>query len=84
MAYTEFTLDSTRRAFGLTIKPTTFFAEVAPAIVPAWLQETLAKGLPLALVSEKARSEFIIAPILLTVRELSHNLFTIYTERKWR
>jgi hypothetical protein len=35
------------------------------------LPAQLARGMELALVSEKARSEFIVAPILLAVRELS-------------
>ena len=36
----------------------------------------------LALVSEKARSEFIVGPILLASRQLSHNAFTIYSGQR--
>ena len=40
---------------------------------------TLARGTVLALTSEKARSEFIVAPILLAARELSGNRFAIFS-----
>ena len=36
----------------------------------------------MALVSEKARSEFIVAPILLAVRELSHDRITILSGQR--
>ena len=50
--------------------------------MPAWLQESLAKGRPLALGSEKARSEFIVAPILVASRDLSHNRITVYSGQR--
>ncbi len=58
------------------------FPNPLPITVPHWLPETLARGLPLALVSEKARSEFIIAPILLALRELSNNQVAIYSGQR--
>jgi hypothetical protein len=82
MVYADFSLDTLRRTFGLTITQTTLFAEIAPLPIPPWLQETLDKGMPLALVSEKARSEFIIVPILLTSRELSQNRIAIYSGQR--
>src|SRR3954447_19668324 len=42
----------------------------------------LARGLHLALVSEKARSEFILAPILLAVRELSGERVSILSGQR--
>jgi hypothetical protein len=36
----------------------------------------------LALLSEKARSEFVVAPILLAARELSHDAFAIYSGQR--
>src|SRR5260370_39781193 len=36
----------------------------------------------LALVSEKARSEFIVSPILLASRRLSHNAISIYSGQR--
>src|SRR5262249_39159449 len=47
-----------------------------------WLHETLTRGMQLALLSEKARSEFIVAPILLAARELSHDAVSIYSGQR--
>lgn len=71
MAYTDFTLESAEAELGVTARPGVLFPGLRPVPVPAWLQDLLARGMRLALVSEKARSEFIVAPILLAVRELS-------------
>ena len=71
MAYTDFTLDSVEAELGVTQRLGALFPELPDAIVPPWLITHLARGMELALVSEKARSEFIVAPILLAVRELS-------------
>lgn len=79
MAFVDFTLDALRVSFGLSIRQEPLFAAVQPVPVPPWLRKTLDKGLPLALGSEKARSEFIIAPILLALRDLNHNQITIYS-----
>jgi hypothetical protein len=69
MAYTDFTLESAEADLGVTARPGVIFTGLAPLAVPAWLQDLLARGMRLALVSEKARSKFIVAPILLAVRE---------------
>lgn len=71
MPYTDFTLESAEATLGVTVRPGDLFPELAPVAVPTWLTDQLARGLQLALVSEKARSEYIVAPILLAVRELS-------------
>jgi hypothetical protein len=82
MAYADFSLDLLRRIFDLIIAPRSLFDAPAPLPISPWLQETLAKGMPLALVSEKARSEFIIAPILLTSRELSQDQVAVYSGQR--
>ncbi|MCI0463478.1 MAG: hypothetical protein L0Z62_41600 [Gemmataceae bacterium] len=71
MAYTDFTLESAEAELGVTARPGVLFPGLQPVPVPAWLKDLLARGMRLALISEKARSEFIVAPILLAVRELS-------------
>ena len=71
MAYTDFTLDSVEADLGVGQRPGPVFPPLTDAALPAWLPGQLARGMELALVSEKARSEFIVAPILLAVRELS-------------
>lgn len=82
MAYTEFTLDTIPDRLHLTIQQTALFPTATPISPPNWLPEALERGLPLALVSEKARSEFIIAPILLALRELSHNRVAVYSGQR--
>ena len=71
MEYTDFTLDSVEAELGVGQRPGSVFGDLPEIIPPPWLTEHLARGMELALVSEKARSEFIVAPILLAVRELS-------------
>jgi hypothetical protein len=82
MAYADFSLDLFRQSFHIQLQQAPLFATVQPVVVPTWLAEILAKGLPLALGSEKARSEFIIAPILLTMRELNANRVAIYSGQR--
>jgi len=82
MTYSDFSLDAARKAFGLTITVAPLFEKVEPLAMTGWLKEAMAKGLQLALVSEKARSELIVVPILLTSRELSHNAFSIYSGQR--
>ena len=74
MAYSDFTLRSVEKAFGLEIEERqSLFDTLLPVAVPEGLQTFLAKWAPIALATntEKARSEMIIAPILMAVCELS-------------
>ncbi|MBC8233805.1 hypothetical protein H8E77_30015 [bacterium] len=82
MTYSDFTLDTVRKSLGVTITQQRLFDKIAPAAIPPWLQEALDNGMPLAFGSEKARSEFIVAPILLTIRALNHNSFSIYSGQR--
>jgi hypothetical protein len=79
MAYSDFTLEQVEIKFGVTTDFIDLFPGLAPLPIPAWLQEALKRGTQLALLSEKARSEFIVAPILLTCRELSGDTIAIYS-----
>jgi hypothetical protein len=82
MAYTDFTLESAEVELGVMARPGAIFPELTPLPVPAWLHDSLARGMRLALVSEKARSEFIVAPILLAVRELSGERVSILSGQR--
>lgn len=82
MTYSDFTLEKVHSMFGLTIHRVSLFAPVTPLDPPSWLQTTLEKGMPLALGSEKARSEFIVAPILLASRDLYQNAVSIYSGQR--
>lgn len=82
MAYTDFTLESAETELGVIARPGVLFPDLKPLAVPAWLHDLLARGTRLALVSEKARSEFIVAPILLAVRELSDQRIAILSGQR--
>ena len=71
MAYPDFTLDLVETDLGVGQRIGPIFADLPETPPPPWLADQLARGMELALVSEKARSEFIVVPILLAVRELS-------------
>jgi hypothetical protein len=79
VAYTDFTLQAIEASFGVVARPAPLFAGARPVAVPGWLEELLARTLQLPLVSEKARSELIVMPVLLACRELSHDTITIYS-----
>src|SRR4051794_32757832 len=67
----EFSLDELKQRFGLRVaEGPDVFADTPPAEATPRLRETLAENLPLALAisTEKARSELIIAPILVELR----------------
>jgi len=71
VAYNTFTLDGLRRQFKLVIHERQgLYADVKPVAISALLQQNLDEGAPLAIAmsTEKARSELIVAPILMEVR----------------
>jgi hypothetical protein len=71
MPYTDFSLDKLKSDFHLTIaQDQRLFAALAPVEIPAALASLLEDNVPLALAidTEKARSEFIIAPVLAACR----------------
>jgi hypothetical protein len=74
MAYSDFTtLTKVRAAFGLTIEESIDLFSETPEFLPSsYLQTTLKENvfLATAINTEKARSELIIAPVLLEVRRI--------------
>ena len=83
MAYADFTLERVEAEFGLTVKPSVLFPDVTTLPVPEWLSEFLARGRRTAtLVSEKARSEFIVAPILTAIQDHASDPLTIYSGQR--
>ncbi|MEL6383968.1 MAG: hypothetical protein AAFQ89_16255 [Cyanobacteria bacterium J06626_18] len=71
MAYSDFTLPKVREAFDLVVsEPDDLFADAVSQTPSSALAQLIQENLPLATASntEKARSELLIAPILLEVR----------------
>lgn len=82
MAYNRFTIDLVRKTFGISIVgDTSLFDGIDPAEPSEVLVKFLERYLPLgsAIGTEKARSEFIIAPILAELTELTHHAVSLFS-----
>jgi hypothetical protein len=82
MVYSDFTLAKVREAFNLVIEEDrNLFAEVAEVqpseLLTMILQEYLTMAI--AINSEKARSEFIVAPVLAELRQLSSYQISLFS-----
>ena len=78
MAYSNFTLDTAREAFGLEeIDAAGIFADFELVVPSELLTAVLARNIPLATAigTEKAKSEMIVADVLVELREqLEHRI----------
>jgi hypothetical protein len=78
MAYSRFTLSQLKQDFGITLDESqNLFGQVSPRPVSELLTLTLQDSLTLAtrVNTEKARSELLIAPILMEIRrQLNHQI----------
>jgi hypothetical protein len=85
MPYNNFTVEEVGDKFDLVFKAKSFLPELAEILPSNWLKETLVKTLPLTKMvgSEKARSEFIIAPILVELRGLANDEISIFSGREF-
>ena len=72
MAYSNFTLETVRKAFQLEAdEAADLSSDIEPVPLSEYLTTTLARKVPLALAigTEKASSELIVADILVELRE---------------
>ncbi len=82
MSYSEFTLEKVKRNFELTTsEKVDLFNDVPELECSALLTEILRYNIPLALASnsEKARSEMIIAPILIDLRRQRQDKINVFS-----
>ena len=82
MAYSSFTLADVEEKLGLEIKVVpNVFGTIAPKEIPELLAEILHENIPLALSvsTEKARSEFIVAPFLVAIRKELHQRISLFS-----
>ncbi len=82
MAYSDFTLADLRQRFGLTVtEGGDLFASVPEVELPPNLASNLARYLPLALNlnTEKARSELLIAPVLVELKLLYPDQLSVFS-----
>lgn len=86
MSYSQFeTLEQSIDAFNLSILEACFFpADLRPLTPSVMLTTFLKRSIPIvSAASEKARSEGIIYPILLEVRDLLHDQVTLFSGREF-
>ncbi|MFO0760861.1 MAG: hypothetical protein U0359_30570 [Byssovorax sp.] len=82
MAYNQFSLEDVKQRLGVALRDQAdLFAGVEPVEPSALLRETLQDAAPIALAfsTEKARSELIIAPILLEVRRRHRGSIALFS-----
>src|SRR5437868_4582218 len=70
MGYGDFTFDSLLEQFALSVVQAPLFPSPLHVEPSPWLRDTLQKGRSIAFYSEKSRSEFIVAPVLLSCQEM--------------
>ena len=82
VSFNDFSIGKVLTQFHLQLDETgDFFAGAASAAVSSLLRETLKENVPLGLAmgTEKARSEFIIAPVLSEVRRQLANAISLFS-----
>jgi hypothetical protein len=83
MPYSKFDLQKALDDFGLQLEDRKFLPSSTPIQPSGYLDLSLQRGLTLALAidTEKARSEMLISPILLEVRELLAGKIALFSGR---
>ncbi len=82
MAYSDFTLRRVKQEFGLkTVEGGRFLPETEPMIPSEMLENLLKENLSWAIAvgTEKAKSEMIVAPVLLEVKRLLHRQISVFS-----
>ncbi len=81
MAYSQFTIKKVVDDFNLTLIEQEFLAPVQSVSLSPYLNEFLTKNLQLAIAlnTEKARSELLICPLLLAVKEALNNSISLFS-----
>jgi hypothetical protein len=81
MAFRDFTFPEVQQTLGLTLAEADLFGSVPAMDLPLEFAERMRAGVDLALAinTEKARSEFIIAPILMELRRQLGDAFGLFS-----
>ena len=79
MAYKDLKLSDLQTKFGIAHQRAQLFDTITPIAPSVWLQQALEKSKLFPIKSEKAKSEFIVAPILADIQERNQNTISIYS-----
>jgi hypothetical protein len=82
MSYSDFTLKKAKEEFGLSLIENQDLFAATPAVeISEYLSTTLSYNVPLAMAvgTEKARSEWIIASVLIEIKKLLNNNISLFS-----
>lgn len=80
MAYSDYTLGELQEKYGMSNHVELIFAPNSAKVAPSeWLLQALAIAQELPVRSEKAKSELIVMPILIELRNRNEKYVTIYS-----
>ena len=79
MAYTDFTLADLEKKFGLTTQIKPLFPATDPIEPSLMLQNALQRAEKLRLRTEKAKSEWVVVPVLNELLDRNDDFFTVYS-----
>lgn len=80
MAYSDYTLSELQEKYGMSNHVELIFAPNSAKVAPSeWLLQALAIAQELPVRSEKAKSELIVMPILIELRNRNEKYITIYS-----
>jgi hypothetical protein len=79
MPYSKFTLPELRKKFGLQIERIKLFDNISPIEISDWLKETLQISGHISLLSEKAKSELIVTPVLLELLKRNNYQVSLFS-----
>lgn len=85
MAFRDFTFPQVQRQLGVRVEDADLFSDTPPFAVREEFAAFLRDGISLALANstEKAKSEFIIAPVLLELRRSLGSSFALFSGVEW-
>lgn len=79
MAYSDYSLLKIEEEFGIKNQIMNLFDDIKPVEPSSWLLNLLQIAKELPVKSEKAKSEMIVMPILVELRNRNNKYFTIYS-----
>jgi hypothetical protein len=67
--YSSYSFKAVKKQFGLKSVKNTLFEDFKPVEPSAWLVGTLEKTMKMAVISEKSRSEWLVSPIMIEIKD---------------
>jgi hypothetical protein len=67
--YSSYSFKSVKKQFGLKSVKNVLFQDLQPVEASPWLVGTLEKTMKMAVISEKSRSEWLVSPIMIEIKD---------------